>query len=650
MLTSDSVEVNESKIPTKFIMVCNAGLVSGIQQEDVVQLFTKFGVVQKVLMIPGKSYCFVEFKDVSDAETAYSSVNGKQKLDKMDGVIYLLFTDSVPRNMCSLTFDKVPSGLTLIEDFVTETEEQFLLNCINWSQTDEHLGRVMKHRRVKHYGYEFQYGTNNIDKTKPLQEKLPRECDFLKERVTQKGYGNLLPWTPNQLTINQYQKGQGIPSHIDTHSAFDSPILSLSLGSDVVMEFRRENQHLSILLPQRSLLIMDGEARYAWTHGIVPRNSDVIPVGNGLTVRERGTRTSFTFRHVRIGDCSCKYKEFCDTWKPKNIPEDDAWKLELRYVHEVYENIADHFSETRHSPWPNIRQFVESLKSGSILVDIGCGNGKYFGINKSVFEVGCDYSTNLTKEAFSRGYEVFNCNCLSVPLKSNFADGVISIAVLHHLSTTHRRLQALKEIIRILSIGGHALVYVWSKDQNKNNKMSSYLKQDRKNLKEKENVNDHNFVKLENIDLEYKQIHSAENVSTEKIDGSKLNESNIQVVDSERSSGLTNESKEVTCENQSEENCAPEKNRLETVKSGFNLPVHENRKQFYHQDVLVPWKLKHLKTCGSEADTKTFLRYYHLFEEDELKDMCNSFKNVKLLNYYYDNGNWCALIEKISRN
>lgn len=48
---------------------------------------------------------------------------------------------SVPRNMNSLTFDKVPSGLTVIEDFVSEAEEQVLLNSVNWSQSDEHLGK-----------------------------------------------------------------------------------------------------------------------------------------------------------------------------------------------------------------------------------------------------------------------------------------------------------------------------------------------------------------------------------------------------------------------------------------------------------------------------------------------------------------------------
>lgn len=48
---------------------------------------------------------------------------------------------SVPRNMNSLTFDKVPSGLTVIEDFVSEAEEQVLLNSVNWTQSDEHLGK-----------------------------------------------------------------------------------------------------------------------------------------------------------------------------------------------------------------------------------------------------------------------------------------------------------------------------------------------------------------------------------------------------------------------------------------------------------------------------------------------------------------------------
>ena len=41
----------------------------------------------------------------------------------------------------------------------------------------------------------------------------------------------------------------------------------------------------------------------------------------------------------------------------------------------------------------------------------------------------------------------------------------MSIAVIHHLSTETRRLQAIQEINRILKIGGEALIYVWAYEQ-----------------------------------------------------------------------------------------------------------------------------------------------------------------------------------------
>jgi hypothetical protein len=55
----------------------------------------------------------------------------------------------------------------------------------------------------------------------------------------------------------------GIPPHVDTHSAFEDPVLSLSLGSSIVMEFRHQDgRAIPVLLPRRSLLIMSEEARY----------------------------------------------------------------------------------------------------------------------------------------------------------------------------------------------------------------------------------------------------------------------------------------------------------------------------------------------------------------------------------------------------
>ncbi|KAK1380142.1 hypothetical protein POM88_026886 [Heracleum sosnowskyi] len=79
---------------------------------------------------------------------------------------------------------------------------------------------------------------------------------------------------------------------IDTHSAFEGSIFSLSLAGPCIMEFRKytdidwiskstsldkevENSDSSssflrraIYLPPRSILLLSGEARYAWHHYI----------------------------------------------------------------------------------------------------------------------------------------------------------------------------------------------------------------------------------------------------------------------------------------------------------------------------------------------------------------------------------------------
>ena len=57
---------------------------------------------------------------------------------------------------------------------------------------------------------------------------------------------------------------------------------------------------------------------------------------------------------------------------------------------QVYDTIASHFSGTRHSQWPRVREFIECQPAGSILADIGCGNGKYLtdAPNPSVYKVG----------------------------------------------------------------------------------------------------------------------------------------------------------------------------------------------------------------------------------------------------------------------
>ena len=66
--------------------------------------------------------------------------------------------------------------------------------------------KVLKHRSVQHFGHEFLYGSNNIDRSTPLTEKIPEICRPLIEKLLEK---KLIDFSPDQLTINQYEPGQG---------------------------------------------------------------------------------------------------------------------------------------------------------------------------------------------------------------------------------------------------------------------------------------------------------------------------------------------------------------------------------------------------------------------------------------------------------
>lgn len=139
--------------------------------------------------------------------------------------------------------------------------------------------------------------------------------------------------------------------------------------------------------------------------------------------------------------------------------------LEKEFVHATYENIAKHFSDTRYKPWPKVEAFLQALPPHSLVLDIGCGNGKYISSNP-ITRIGTDRTQNLLEICSSRKFAVFRADCMSLPVKTGIFDAAISIAVIHHLSTIERRVIALQDMLRILTQGGKALIYVWAKEQD----------------------------------------------------------------------------------------------------------------------------------------------------------------------------------------
>ena len=137
--------------------------------------------------------------------------------------------------------------------------------------------------------------------------------------------------------------------------------------------------------------------------------------------------------------------------------------MEQLYVHDVYDKIADHFDQTRYKPWHGVDRFLRSIDAGSVL-DIGCGNGKYLGIRPDCVMYGCDPCASLVAIAQSKHPYAHLCvaNGLALPYADASMDVVISIAVLHHLSTVDARKQFLREIRRVMR--GSGLLTVWSYD------------------------------------------------------------------------------------------------------------------------------------------------------------------------------------------
>lgn len=143
---------------------------------------------------------------------------------------------------------------------------------------------------------------------------------------------------------------------------------------------------------------------------------------------------------------------------------------EQQYVHEVYNEIASHFSQTRYKPWPIVEQFLLRQPDYSIGLDVGCGNGKYLGVNKNLFIVGSDRSDGLigcAKENSNGNFNLAVADGLALPHHNGRFDFAISIAVVHHFATPERRVEAIKHMLQKLKKGGQLLVYCWALEQEK---------------------------------------------------------------------------------------------------------------------------------------------------------------------------------------
>jgi alkylated DNA repair protein alkB family protein 8 len=140
-------------------------------------------------------------------------------------------------------------------------------------------------------------------------------------------------------------------------------------------------------------------------------------------------------------------------------------QLEDVHVHNVYDAIAADFSLTRHTPWPKVCQFVLELPPWSVVYDVGCGNGRYLQQRHDIIALALDRCSGFAQLCLRSSLHAAQADCLQLPLRSSSCDALLSIAVLHHVSTPERRARAVHEIARVLVPGGVCCIHAWATEQ-----------------------------------------------------------------------------------------------------------------------------------------------------------------------------------------
>lgn len=143
----------------------------------------------------------------------------------------------------------------------------------------------------------------------------------------------------------------------------------------------------------------------------------------------------------------------------------------LKKTGEDYDLIADQFSSSRHSAWPEFNILGQYIKEEEKVLDLGCGNGRLFGLfkDKNIDYTGVDNSIKLiewAKKKYPDGkFQVVDA--LNLPFPNNDFDKIFCIAVFHHIPSEELRSQFLKEAKRVLKPGGLLILTVWNLWQRK---------------------------------------------------------------------------------------------------------------------------------------------------------------------------------------
>lgn len=223
--------VEFQKEPSPFVLVHNGGIANGLSRAVIQCLLP---ACRYILMPVSKDFCYLTFTSAREAEEEVQASNGMcvqgagevwdlLPVSLKDGPplhLFLSYIANIPcqdggreNDQCkysptiSSSLACIPPGLVILQEFVSEREEQELLSWLKEEYSSERgSGDTLRHRQVRHYGYKFDYSSNSVDHTQPLPGAMPtRILDLIDRIMATNQVGHVL----DQVTVNLYPPGAG---------------------------------------------------------------------------------------------------------------------------------------------------------------------------------------------------------------------------------------------------------------------------------------------------------------------------------------------------------------------------------------------------------------------------------------------------------
>lgn len=175
-----------------------------------------------------------------------------------------------------------PSGLVYQPDLIDEDEERTLLTFLDALELrDVQMRGQIARRTVRHFGFDYDYGSFRLTET----DALPSSLEWVRDRCAE--LAGVESAALAQALVTRYPPGAVIGWHRDA-PAFGPAVVGLSLASACLLRFQRrrgeERSVYELPLAARSAYVLSGAARSAWQHS--------IPAVTAL-------RYSITFRTLR---------------------------------------------------------------------------------------------------------------------------------------------------------------------------------------------------------------------------------------------------------------------------------------------------------------------------------------------------------------